>query len=79
MLIGGIMLIKHPLRFRFKPYISIPVSLLIAFASCFMVILGLYFFVKPNQWNELVNIIAYTIPVIGLFFAFFFAYKEGAP
>ena len=79
MLIGGIMLIKHPLRFRFKPYISIPVSLLIAFASCFMVILGLYFFVKPSQWNELVNIIAYTIPVIGLFFAFFFAYKEGAP
>ena len=79
MLIAGVMLVKHPLRFRFKAYISIPVGLLIAFASSFIVILGLYFFVKPEQWNELINIISYTIPVIGLFFAFFFAYKESAP
>ena len=79
MLISGIMLIKHPLRFRFKPYISIPIGLLIAFASSFLVIFGLYFFFKPEDWKELLNIASYTIPVIGLFFAFWFAYKISAP
>ena len=79
MLIGGVMLIKHPLRFRFKPYISIPVGLLIAFGSAVAVILGLYFLIKPEQWNITVNVLAYTVPVIGLFFAFFFAYKINIP
>ena len=76
MLVCGIMLIKHPLRFRFKAYISIPVGLLIAFASTFAVIFGLYFL---NKWNEIINILSYTIPVIGVFFAFFFAYKIKVP
>ena len=79
MIIASVMLVRHPLRFRFKPYISIPVGLLIAFASTFVVILGLYFFFKPEDWKELLNIVAYTIPVIGLFFAFWFAYKISAP
>ena len=79
MLISCIMLIKHPLRFRFKPYISIPVGLLIAFSSTFLVIFGLHFWFKPEDWKELLNIVAYTIPVIGLFFAIFFAYKISAP
>ena len=79
MIIASVMLVRHPLRFRFKPYISIPVGLVIAFASTFIVILGLHFFFKPEDWKELLNIIAYTIPVIGLFFAFWFAYKISAP
>ena len=79
MIVSIVMLIKHPLRFRFKAYISIPVGLLIAFASAFMVILGLHFLFKPQDWNEILNIVSYTIPVIGFFFAFFFAYKINVP
>ena len=79
MIVSAVMLIKHPLRFRYKPYVSIPVGLLIAFVSCFMVVLGLRFFIRPEQWNEPINIISYTIPVIGVFFAFFFAYKISVP
>ena len=79
MIVSVIMLIKHPLRFRFKAYISIPVGLLIALASTFVVILGLHFLFKPQNWNEILNIISYTIPVIGFFFAFFFAYKINVP
>ena len=76
MIASVVMLIKHPLRFRFKAYISIPVGLLIAFASSFLVIVGLYYI---NNWNEFINIVSYTIPVIGVFFAFFFAYKQSIP
>lgn len=79
MIVSSIMLIKHPLRFRFKPYISIPVGLLIAFSSTFLVILGLHFFFKAEDWNEILNIVSYTIPVIGLFFAIWFAYKISVP
>ena len=79
MIVSVVVLIKHPLRFRFKAYISIPVGLLIAFASTFVVILGLHFLFKPQDWNEFLNIISYTIPVIGFFFAFFFAYKINVP
>ena len=79
MIVSCVMLIKHPLKFRFKPYISIPVGLLIAFASTFLVILGLRFWFKPQDWNEILNILSYTVPVIGLFFAFFFAYKISVP
>lgn len=79
MIVSVVMLTKHPLRFRFKAYISIPVGLIIAFASCFAVILGLHFFFKAEDWNEFLNIVSYTIPVIGVFFAFFFAYKQSIP
>ena len=75
MVVAAVMLIKHPLRFRFKAYISIPVGLLIAFASAFLVIIPLWKFVKVEQWNEILNIIAYLIPLIGISFAVFFAYK----
>lgn len=74
-LIAGVMLIKHRLTFRFKPYISIPIGLLIAFTGAILSIIGLHFFVKPEQWNQALNIAVYTIPVITIFFGFFFAYK----
>lgn len=74
-IIAGVMLIKNRLNFRFKPQISIPVGLLIAFGSAFIVIFGLYLFIKPEDWTELVNISAYTIPFAGVFFAFWFSYK----
>ena len=78
MIISGVMLIKHPLRFRFKAYISIPVGLVIAFASALIVIFSVNNIFKDN-WNALINILAYTIPVIGIFFGFFFAYKISVP
>ena len=68
-IIAGVMLIKHRLTFRFKPYISIPVGLLIAS------VIGLYNFVKPEQWSEWLNIAVYTIPIFTIFGGFLFAYK----
>ena len=79
MLVASVMLIKHPLRFRFKACISIPVGLLIAFASAFLVIIPLWQFVKIEQWNEFINIISYLIPVIGVFGGLLFAYKFKVP
>ncbi len=74
-IIAGVMLIKHRLTFRFKPYISIPVGLLIASSGAIVNIIGLYNFVKPEQWNEALNIAVYTIPVFTIFGGFLFAYK----
>ena len=67
--------IKHRLTFRFKPYISIPVGLLIASSGAVVNIIGLYNFVKPEQWSEWLNIAVYTIPVFTIFGGFLFAYK----
>ena len=78
-IIASVMLFKHPLRFRFKPYISIPVGLLIAYGVSVGVALGLYFWCKPEQWNEFVNILVYTICVAGVYFALFFTYKISIP
>ena len=74
-LVAGIMLMKHRLTFRFKPYISIPVGLLIASSGAIVNIIVLYNFVKPEQWSEWLNIIVYTIPVFTIFGGFLFAYK----
>ncbi len=74
-LIAGIMLMKHRLTFRFKPYISIPVGLLIASSGAAVNVVGLYNFVKPEQWSEWLNIVVYTIPVFTIFGGFLFAYK----
>ena len=74
-IIAGVMLIKHRLTFRFKPYISIPVGLLIASAGAAVNVIGLYNFVKPEQWSEWLNIVVYTIPVFTIFGGFLFAYK----
>ena len=79
MLVASIMLIKHPLRFRFKAYISIPVGLIISLSTTFVVIFGLHFFCKPEQWNETINIISYVIPLIGIFGGLIFAYKIKIP
>ena len=74
-LVAVIMLIKHRLTFRFKPYIAIPVGLLIACSGAAANIIGLYFFVKPEQWNEVLNIAVYTIPIFTIFGGALFAYK----
>ena len=74
-IIAGVMLIKHRLTFRFKPYISIPVGLLIASVGAALNVVGLYNFVKPEQWSEWLNIVVYTIPVFTIFGGFLFAYK----
>ena len=79
MIVASVMLFKHPLRFRFKAYISIPFGLLIAYGVSVGVVLGLYFWCKPEQWNELVNILVYTICVAGVYGALFFAYKISIP
>ena len=79
MIIATVMLIRHPLRFRFKPFISIPVGLLIAFSSSLLVIFGLKFLFKPEDWKVWLNVLAYTIPTAGIFGAFCFAYKIRIP
>ena len=78
-IIASVMLLRHPLRFRFKPYISIPVGLIIAFSSALMVIFGLRYLFKPEQWNEWLNILAYTIPAFGVAGGFYFVYKVSIP
>ena len=74
-IVAGIMLMKHRLTFRFKPYISIPVGLLIASSGAAANIIGLHFFVKPEQWNEWLNIAVYTIPIFTIYGGLLFAYK----
>ena len=74
-LVAGVMLIKHRLTFRFKAYISIPVGLLIAFSGAAINIIGMHYFMKPEQWNEFLNIAVYTIPMLTIYGGFFFAYK----
>ncbi len=74
-LVASVLLIKHRLTFRFKPYISIPVGLLIASSGAVANIIGLYFFVKPEQWNEFLNIAVYTIPIFTIYGGLLFAYK----
>lgn len=75
LIVAGIMLMKHRLTFRFKPYIAIPVGLLIASSGAIVNIVGFYNFMKPEQWNEAINIAVYTIPVFTIFGGFLFAYK----
>lgn len=74
-LVASVLLIKHRLTFRFKPYISIPVGLLIASSGAVANIIGLHNFVKPEQWNELLNIAVYTIPIFTIYGGLLFAYK----
>ena len=76
-IVAGVMLIKHRLSFRFKPYIAIPVGLLIAFSGGIFVALCLHFWCTYENWNEVVNILSYTIPCITIFGGFLFAYKIG--
>ena len=79
MVIAGVMLIKHRLTFRFKPYIAIPIGLIIAFAGAAIDIVSLYFFVKPEQWNEFIKIAVYAIAVATVFAGFLFAYNIKVP
>ena len=72
-IVAGVMLIKHPLTFRFKPYISIPVGLLIACSGGAFSIVFVYSILK--HWNEVLNVVFYTIPILTIFCGFLFAYK----
>ena len=74
-IVAGVMLMKHRLTFRFKPYIAIPVGLLIASSGAIVNIIALHNFVKLEQWNQWLNIAVYTIPVFTIFGGFIFAYK----
>lgn len=76
-IVAGVMLIRHRLSFRFKPYIAIPGGLLIASIGAVISIISLRFIFKPEQWNEALNIIVYTIPVFTIFAGFIFAYNIG--
>ena len=74
-IVAGVMLTKHRLTFRFKPYIAIPVGLLIASTGAVLNIIALHNFVKPEQWGPWLNIVVYTIPIFTIFGGFIFAYK----
>ena len=76
MVVGIIMLLKHPLRFRFKPYISIPVGLLIPAGVTLGIIFVLYYTCpKYYPWNEFVNIITYTISLVSIAMSLWLTYK----
>ncbi len=74
-LVACVMLMKHKLAFRFKPYISIPVGLLIAWSGAIFNIIVMHFFMKPEQWTEVVNILVYTFPIVTIYGGLLFAYK----
>ena len=78
LLIGSIILFNKPLDFRFKAPISIIGGLLISSLTTFGVILYLHFFCSFENWKELINIISFLIPFIGVYFALLFAYKQNA-
>ena len=75
MLVAAIMLKKHKFAFRFKPYISIPCGLLIAFSGGVAMIIYLTQFFDATKWNEAWNIFVYTIPALTVFGGLLFAYK----
>ena len=79
MLVAAVLLKKHKLAFRFKPYIAIPCGLLIAFSGGVAMIIFLTQFFDVTKWNEAWNIFVYTIPVITIFGGLFFAYKISVP
>lgn len=79
MIVAGVMLIKHRLTFRFKAYIAIPIGLIIACSGGAFDVIWLYFFLKPEQWNEFINIAVYAIAIATIFVGFFFAYKIRIP
>jgi len=79
MIVAGVMLIKHRLTFRFKAYIAIPIGLIIACSGGAFDVIWLYFFLKPEQWNEFINIAVYAIATATIFVGFFFAYKIRIP
>ena len=79
MIVAGILLTKHRLTFRFKAYIAIPIGLIIACSGGAFDVIWLYFFLKPEQWNEFINIAVYAIATATIFVGFFFAYKIRIP
>ena len=79
MIVAGVMLIKHRLTFRFKAYIAIPIGLIIACSGGAFDVIWLYFFLKPEQWNEIVNIGVYAIATASIFGGLLFAYKIKIP
>ena len=79
MLVAAVLLKRHKLAFRFKPYIAIPCGLLIAFSGGVAMIIFLTQFFDVTKWNEAWNIFVYTIPVITIFGGLFFAYKTTIP
>ena len=78
-IVACILLIRHKLAFRFKPYISIPCGLLMACSGGAAMIIFLTQFFDVQKWNEAWNIFVYTIPTVTIFIGFFFAYKISVP
>ena len=70
--LAAIFLIKKKKAFRFKPYISIPVSVLVLLVVPFLVSGFVYL---AGEWNDLINILAYTFLILAIYGAFLLLYK----
>ena len=72
MLLGCFVLTKKKTNFRFKPYITLPISTVVVFGVPLLLALGLG---HLYQWSELNNILIYTCMVAFVFGALLFIYK----
>lgn len=75
-IIAGVLLLNKRLDFRFKPFISIPVGLIIAFGTAVGVAFWADYYTTNIKWDEFINIITYVVAYLGVLAAFFFAYKK---
>ena len=71
--VGCFILTKKKTNFRFKPYISIPISFVATFGISFLITLGLG--LELYTWSVVVNILSYTIMVLLVFGSLMFIYK----
>lgn len=78
-IIAGVLLLKKRLDFRFKPYISIPVGLIIAFGTAVGCAFWADYYTTNIKWDEFINIITYIVAYAGVLGAFFFAYNKSLP
>ena len=72
MLVACFVLTKKKTNFRFKPYITLPISAVVVFGVALLLALGLG---HVYQWTEFFNILVYTLMVATVFGALMFIYK----
>ena len=74
-IVAGVLLLDKRLAFRFKPYISIPVGLIIAIVPSIFSAFWAKYYIDHVRWDEFINIATY---LVAYYFGFLFAYKKSA-
>ena len=73
--VGSFFLLSYPLKVRFKPYIAIPIGILVPFIVSTILSLLLQFLPNIFVWNELFNILFYTILSFSIYFSFLLMFE----